>query len=384
MNRSVVFVLSSRYPTEKAYGVTTSLTVEELRSRGQKVDVWVPNFDTPDPEHNPGKILISKRNQLFIRFLNKFSESAGFKLQILLCLLGTVKSSRGKQDQITFWVREPYLCIGLFLFTRRIPIIFEMHFPLKNFTRHLILLGLRRQRILIGALTDTHLESLELETNLEGTFILPMAAPNLFFEVGKNREQKIKAKPVVGYIGKATSSGNDNGLLTFLSSIKLAQDREIKVEFWFVGIEELYNVKLRQTARELGILDSYLKISGHINHKQVPEILAKFDFGLMPYKESGYNRYRFPIKSVEYAAAGLPILATNTASHQQILNPSIAVFYDQVDPHDFVRKLDDLLANEERILNLRKSAADWASNFTYYNRVKQASKAVRNLEKTEH
>jgi len=384
MNRSMVFVLGSRYPTEKAYGVTTSLTVEELRFQGQKVDIWVPNFETPTPKSNPVKVLISRRNQLLIRFLNKFSESIGFKLQVLLCLLGTVNSSRGKQDQITFWVREPYLCIGIFLLTRKTPIIFEMHFPLKGVTKHLMLLGLKRQRILIGALTERHLESLDLGTNLKGTFILPMAAPDLFFEVGKNRKQELKAKPVIGYIGKATSSGNENGLITFLGSIKVAQDREIKVEFWFVGIEEFYITKLRHTAREMGILDSYLKISGHINHEQVPEILAKFDFGLMPYKESAYNRYRFPIKSVEYAAAGLPILATSTASHQQILNPSIAVFYDQADTHDFVMKLDDLLHNQERILNLRKSAAEWASNFTYYNRVMLASKALRNLEKTEH
>lgn len=383
MNRSVVFVLSSRYPTEKAYGVTTSLTVEELRSQGQRVDIWVPNLETHDPRHNPAKVLISKRNQWFLRFVNKFSESVGFKLQILLCLLGTVKSSRGKQNQITFWVREPYLCLGIFLFIRKTPIIFEMHFPLKSITRHLMLLGLRRRRILIGALTERHLESLELEANFEGIFILPMAAPNLIFEIGRNREQEIKSIPVVGYIGKATSSGHENGLLTFLTSIKVAQDRGIKVEFWFVGIEEMYIVKLRERAKELGILDNYLKISGHINHEQVPEILAKFDFGLMPYKESAYNRYRFPIKSIEYAAAGLPIIATNTSSHQQILNPSIAVFYDQVNPHDFVRQLEDLLNHEDRILSLRKSAADWASNFTYYNRVYQASRALQNLDITE-
>jgi hypothetical protein len=185
MNRSVVFVLSSRYPTEKAYGVTTSLTVEELRSQGERVDIWVPNLETHDPGHNPVKVLISKRNQLFLRLVNKFSESAGFKLQILLCLLGTVNSSRGKQNQITFWVREPYLCLGIFLFIRKTPIIFEMHFPLKSFTRQLMLLGLRRRRILIGALTENHLESLELGANVEGIFILPMAAPNLIFEIGR-------------------------------------------------------------------------------------------------------------------------------------------------------------------------------------------------------
>jgi glycosyltransferase involved in cell wall biosynthesis len=247
-----------------------------------------------------------------------------------------------------------------------------------------MLLGLRRQRILIGALTEKHLKSLELGDRLEGTFILPMAASNAFFDVGRNRAQEISRDiPVVGYIGKATSSGNENGLISFLSSIRIAQDRDLNVKFWFAGIEDFHATKLRQMARETGIFDDFLKITGHVNHERVPDILAKFDFGLMPYIESAYNSYRFPIKSVEYAAAQLPILATNTASHQQILNSSIAVFYDQVNPHDFVVQLDCLLKHKESVLNLKESAAVWASNFTYYNRVRQASQALQKLRTLE-
>jgi glycosyltransferase involved in cell wall biosynthesis len=101
----------------------------------------------------------------------------------------------------------------------------------------------------------------------------------------------------------------------------------------------------------------------------------------MPYGESSYNSYRFPIKSVEYAAANVPILATGTVSHHQILDSSIALFYDQSNPLDFVLKLEELLKNPNQILVLRDAAKAWASNYTYYNRVKLASEALRNLGK---
>ncbi len=374
-------ILNSRYPTEKAYGVTTSMTAEALKDEGHLVEIWAPSAEANQQVPHLTKNLISKRNSVIIQFVNSISETIGFKLQYLICLSLAVKSSLGLQGKAVYWVRDPYLALGLLFFTRRIPIIFEMHFPLQSLVKKTMIFGLKRKRILIGTLTEMHRQSLELGANLGGTFILPIAAPDDFFKVGRQRGLKISPVPVIGYIGKATSSGHENGLTSFLTSVRVAQDRGLQVHFWLAGIEEHHRLSLCQTATKLGIRDDFLHISGHVNHEFVPGLLSQFDFGLIPCGESSYNKYRFPIKSVEYAAAGVPILATGTVSHHQILDSSIALFYDQSNPLDFVLKLEELLKNPSQILVLRATAMAWASNYTYYNRAKLASEALRNLGK---
>jgi glycosyltransferase involved in cell wall biosynthesis len=372
-------ILNSRYPTEKAYGVTTSKTAEALQDQGYLVEIWAPSVETIHQIPHLTKNLISNRNRVIIQLVNSFSERVGFILQFFICLGLVVKSSHSLQRKAIFWVRDPYLCLGLLFFTRKIPIIFEMHFPMRRLVKKTMLFGVKRKRILIGALTEMHRQSLDRGANAGGTFILPMAAPDAFFEVGRNRVGNTSNHPVVGYLGKATSSGNENGLTDFLKSVRLAQDRGLHAQFWLAGIEEHHKFGLREKAKELGIRNEYLEITGHIDHDLIPELLKNFDFGLMPYNESNYNSYRFPIKSVEYAAANVAILATSTVSHLQILNPSVAVFYDPSNPLDFVLKLEDLLKHPKLIQVLREGAMAWASNYTYYNRVKVASEALQNL-----
>ena len=383
MIKSFIIILNSRYPTEKAYGVTTSKTAEALHDQGYSVEIWAPSVETTHQVPHLTKNLISERNRDIIQLVNSFSEWVGFKLQLLMCLGLVVKSSQSQQGKAVYWVRDPYLSLGLLFFTRKIPIIFEMHFPMRNLVQKTMIFGVKRKRILIGTLTEMHRQSLNLGANPGGTFILPMAAPDGFFEVGRNRMGNKKGHPVVGYLGKATSSGNENGLTDFLKSVRLAQDRGLHARFLLAGIEEHHIIRLRETVKDLGIRNDYLEITGHVKHDLIPELLSKFDFGLMPYKESTYNSYRFPIKSVEYAAANVPILATSTVSHRQILNPAIAVFYDQSNPLDFVLKLEELLKHPKQIQVLREGATAWASNYTYYNRVKLASEALRNLERME-
>jgi glycosyltransferase involved in cell wall biosynthesis len=381
MHKSFIMILNSRYPTEKAYGVTTSMTAQAMNAQGYLVEIWAPSDDANHGLPYFTKNLVSKRNRVIIQFVNSFSERIGFKLQYLICLRLAVKSSRGLQGIAVYWVRDPYLALGLLCLTRKIPIIFEMHFPIKGLVKKTLIYGLKRKRVLIGTLTEMHRQSLELGANLSGTFILPMAAPDEFFSIGRKRSLEISKVPVVGYIGKATSSGHENGLTSFLTSVRVAQDRDLQVHFWLAGIEEHQRLLLWQLATRLGIREDFLQISGHINHELVPGLLSQFDFGLMPYGESSYNSYRFPIKSVEYAAANLPILATDTVSHHQILDSSIALFYDQSNPLDFVLKLEELLKNPNQILVLREAAKAWATNYTYHNRVKLASEALQNLGK---
>ena len=70
-------ILNSRYPTEKAYGVTTSLTAEALKDQGHLVEIWAPSAEANQEVPHLTKNLVSKRNRVIIQFVNTISEKIG-------------------------------------------------------------------------------------------------------------------------------------------------------------------------------------------------------------------------------------------------------------------------------------------------------------------
>ena len=118
MIKSFIIILNSRYPTEKAYGVTTSKTAEALHDQGYSVEIWAPSVETTHQVPHLTKNLISERNRDIIQLVNSFSEWVGFKLQFLMCLGLVVKSSQSLQGKAVYWVRDPYLSLGLLFFTK--------------------------------------------------------------------------------------------------------------------------------------------------------------------------------------------------------------------------------------------------------------------------
>ena len=51
--------------------------------------------------------------------------------------------------------------------------------------------------------------------------------------------------------------------------------------------------------------------SAHSRLEALPSYLAHAQVGLVPYTNSEFNRASFPLKTLEYLAAGLPVVATD-------------------------------------------------------------------------
>lgn len=72
----------------------------------------------------------------------------------------------------------------------------------------------------------------------------------------------------------------------------------------------------------------------------LPGYLAALDVGLTPYADSDFNRSSFPLKTLEYLAAGLPVVTTALPAAFQLRTPLVTI---ATDDDDFVaRTLDHL------------------------------------------
>jgi len=49
---------------------------------------------------------------------------------------------------------------------------------------------------------------------------------------------------------------------------------------------------------------------GKLPQAELPEVYSSCDVALVPYRDTPFNRSSFPLKTLEYLAAGLPVVAT--------------------------------------------------------------------------
>ena len=87
-----------------------------------------------------------------------------------------------------------------------------------------------------------------------------------------------------------------------------------------------------------------VRYAGRVPAEAVPSYLASIDVGLIPYSSSAFNRASFPMKTLEYFSAGLPVVSTDLPGSRW-LRDSLAGFdaahADQLmaltsDPAEFV------------------------------------------------
>jgi teichuronic acid biosynthesis glycosyltransferase TuaH len=58
---------------------------------------------------------------------------------------------------------------------------------------------------------------------------------------------------------------------------------------------------------------------GGVSAEMVPSYLARMDVGITPYQDSKFNRASFPLKTLEYLGAGLPVVSTDMPASRWLL-----------------------------------------------------------------
>jgi teichuronic acid biosynthesis glycosyltransferase TuaH len=64
---------------------------------------------------------------------------------------------------------------------------------------------------------------------------------------------------------------------------------------------------------------------GAVPHPDLPRWLARMDVGLTPYTDSAFNRASFPLKTLEYLAAGRPVVGSDLPATRGLAQESVDV-----------------------------------------------------------
>jgi len=181
----------------------------------------------------------------------------------------------------------------------------------------------------------------------------------------RNRQAKII------YLGNPSSSGIPLDMDLLNDAATEISKMHKSWSFTLIGItEDDFCQKVRQP------LAPNIEFKGHVSREEVFKELSQAAMGLVIYPNSTYFRDSFPIKIVEYAASGLAIVASCTDSHKRILSNQTCLFFDSASLSSLVKAIDYLISNPSRRVDLAINARQWATHFTYQERVRRILQEV--------
>ena len=96
---------------------------------------------------------------------------------------------------------------------------------------------------------------------------------------------------------------------------------------------------------------------------ELPSYLGMVDVGLTPYRQSAFNHASFPLKTLEYLAAGRPAVVTDLPAHRWLGTPHVTI---AATPEAFAKHTSALLARprEPRLAAARRDVGaqhSWAA-----------------------
>jgi teichuronic acid biosynthesis glycosyltransferase TuaH len=162
---------------------------------------------------------------------------------------------------------------------------------------------LRQEIRVIGRADVVAAVSPQLATRWAGFGINPIVIPNGCWPIRVDQRFAPRAldlpQPVVGLIGQLS----DRIDLSVLEAIADAG-------FSLLIVGPLDPRWEQQRFREL-VTRPQVHYTGPVPAEAVPAYLAAIDVGITPYRDTSFNRASFPLKTLEYLGAGVPVVSAN-------------------------------------------------------------------------
>jgi glycosyltransferase involved in cell wall biosynthesis len=176
------------------------------------------------------------------------------------------------------------------------------------------------------------------------TVVLPNHIPAGLLDIERPRRDKV----VIGWAGGA-SHGLD--IAEVAQPLRRVLDRDPHVEVHLIGTDYSPTVKrqCRFTKWSDDPWDYYRSID--------------FDIGLAPLTYSTFNRSKSHIKALEYAALGIPVVATDSEPYRDLVVDGVSGFLIRR-PHEWEQRIRDLVNDSAMRTEMGIKAREVASRWT--------------------
>ena len=367
MSIQLLFVLNTRFPTDKAYGVTTEYTLLALGEL-KKFDLRVV---TPNKDQNfKTNLKVIEVTMPFKRIFGLFSLKVYTDNRVLFIIKNILYALKisflWRSTKPIIWSRDILISLIFRLFGFKV--ICEIHrtpSPLYYF----LLSFLKKFQKVKFIFISKHLRE-KLNIDKKKCVIAGMSVNSSELNFNKFSSKKNKFK--VGYIGTPQSSENILDVKLLIDAAASIEALNLNIVFNIIGFNVdrfNWNTKLPQN----------ITFISRVARSKIISKLDLFSVGLVIYPNTPYFQDSFPIKIVEYAARKIPIVASDTLSHRRILGKNKALFFNEGSSADLVNCILVLYKNDILRKELALNAYHWAKKQTYQKRALRISKSISNI-----
>lgn len=175
--------------------------------------------------------------------------------------------------------------------------------------------------------------------------------------------RKTEHPPTLVYMG--TLAPDWAGLEVCLEALKdLSQEVPAVRMLVLGGGPAGYVRQLQGLATSLGVQDR-VRFVGEVAHQALPGYLRECDIGLACFEPTPLRRYAFPIKVLEYMAAGLPVVGTRGTETEGILCRSGGGVAAGFSAPEICQAILSLLRDRERYRRCSIQAIDYSGEFQW-------------------
>lgn len=354
------FILTARFPTEKAYGVTTQGSMDALRTLGHDVAVVTATSNRKVLQLNKSTKKMEKK---FLNLLNTRRLQIQFKLKQFILFLKIFKLSK-KQDIGVIWTREVLPAFLIRVFIPRSVVVLELHQVVRNLNFHLLNKISDSKYLILSPIKKyiTHESGIQ-DCNF---VVLPMGVSEEYLVCGKEKTiSKRESGPYhVVYLGREVNAHEKLDLSYLISNLQDLLKNHYNIQVWLVGLRK-ESINQLLTYKE----SANFHIFENLSRGEILNILSFTDLGLVIYPDTLYYRSTFPIKIVEYAATKTLIVASDTPSHRELLGQDKALFFSLDDKFGLSETIKEAISQQKWLSEEVFNAYDWSETLSYTDRV---------------
>ena len=186
-------------------------------------------------------------------------------------------------------------------------------------------------------------------------------------------DDKIFRPPEDGY---PHSTGTNQFRLIYHGSIHERYGLDLAVEAVDKLRDEIPNIhlvlvgrgdflpRIIQIVEERG-LTQYVSIKGLCLAEELPDIIRSCDLGVVPYLTDVFTDGLLPTKLMEYAALGLPAIASRTTAIQAYFTDTNTEFFEPGNVDDLVQRIRYLYANPARLAELSQGSQKFNQRYNW-------------------
>ncbi len=327
----VGILLSGRFPTEKAYGVTTNGTIKSLIGLGHEVIViGLSSLYVDNETFQDHYSLVHYRENYLSKFLKFLAFGNGKYLnKVAWYFYWQVTKYLNKKLILShnldlLWIRDPHMLNFSFASQE---IILEVHqkFKVRRYVKSLK--KVRSKKIIIAPISKVLLDTLIQLTDSSNLVYSPMGVNTEI--ISKNEEvvtfisslrSKLDSKldsVEVGYVGKFFPNGYSKGIEDLLGLSRVNQNRGKRLKISITGGTQFEVETLNKLIQKLQLESRNLRVNAHLSHYQALQKMKELDVIVLPMPASK-EYVGFPLKSIEALASGRIVVAAKCRVYTDI------------------------------------------------------------------